>query len=70
VVVSKKTLSLMRCVPIKGEASGQGAALVAGVLLRFLSCNHALLQTPVAQQFKSRSDLFQGFDNGWGEPDG
>jgi len=33
------------------------AAVVAGVLLRLLSCGHDLLQTPVLQQFESRSDL-------------
>jgi hypothetical protein len=73
-VVSKKTLSLIRGVPIKGEASGQGAPQSSQAFYRVFSL---AITTYFKLPFPSNSNLdliavleFQGFDNGCGKPDG
>jgi len=73
-VVSKKTLSLIRCVPIKGEASGQGAPQSSQA---FYCAFSPAVTTYFKLPFSSNSNLdlisvleLQGFDNGCGKSDG
>jgi hypothetical protein len=72
-VVSKKTLSLIRCVPIKGEASGQGAPQSSQP---FYCTFSPAVTTYFKLPFSGNSNLdlisvleLQGFDNGRRKPD-
>jgi hypothetical protein len=73
-VVSKKTLSLMRGIPIKCEASGQGAPQSSQAFYCVFS---PAVTTYFKLPFSSNSNLdlisvleLQGFDNSCGKPDG
>src|SRR5260370_16553669 len=71
-VVSKKTLSLICCVAIKGEARGQGAPQSSQA---FYCAFSPAVTTYFKLPFSSNSNLdlisvleLQGFDNGCGKP--